>query len=91
MAGGGRLIVSSLSQDRHLSPLGCYIAAHRMGRVDIAEHFASAAMEQHRACPLYEVASLAFLPPDRYPADAPAGVQGSQGSPRPFRKSIVMN
>lgn len=91
MSHGGRLIVSSLSQDEHLSPLGCYIAAHRMGRLDVAEHFAGAATEQHRACPLYQVASLALLPPDRYPVDTPLGPQEPPAGQRNFKKSIVMN
>lgn len=88
---GGRLIVSSLRQDRHLSPLGCFIAAHRMGRVDLAGHFAGDAMEQHRACPLYQVASLALLPPDRYPFDALPGLSEPPATVRNFEKSIVMN
>lgn len=91
MSHGGRLIVSSLSQDKHLSPLGCYIAAHRVGRLDVAEHFAGAAAEQHRACPLYQVASLALLPPDRYPGDTPPGPQEPPAGLRNFKKSIVMN
>jgi hypothetical protein len=91
LGGGGRLVISSLAQDTHLSPLGCYIAAHRAGRADIAGHFAGAAMEQHRACPLYQVASLSFLPADCYPADASAGLREPPAASRTFKKSIVMN
>jgi hypothetical protein len=91
LAEGGRLIISSLSQDGHLSPLGCYIAAERMGRADVAERFAGAAAEQHRACPLYRVASLALLPPDRYPDDAHTGVQQTPNGMRGIKKSVVMN
>jgi hypothetical protein len=84
------LTITALSRDRRLSPLGCYIAAHRMGRADLARGFALAAAEQHRACPLYMLASRSMLPADRYPAD------NTTAAPeltviRPLRKSIVMN
>lgn len=91
IAEGGRLIVSSLSQDGHLSPLGCYIAADRAGRADIAESFAGAALEQHNSCPLYRVASLSLLPPDRYPIGAPTAPPELPAVVRNFKKSIVMN
>jgi hypothetical protein len=91
MTDGGRLIISSLSQDGRLSPLGCYIAAQRMDRADLAEHFAIAAVEQHRGCPLYRVASQSLLPPDRYPLGPAAGAPESGLAVRSFKKSIVMN
>jgi hypothetical protein len=56
------LTLTALSRDRRLSPLGCYIAAHRMGRSDLVRGFALPAAEQHRACPLYKLASLSMLP-----------------------------
>ncbi len=87
---GGRLVVSSLAQDGRLSPLGCFIAAHRKGRPDLADPFASAAMEQHRACPLYQSASLGLLPPDCYPLGASGPVMPAAAT-RDFKKSIVMN
>lgn len=88
---GGRLIVSSLAQDGHLSALGCLIAAHRKGRGDIANRFTEAAAEQHRACPLYESASLGLMPPDRYPVEAPTGPLPLATATRDLKKSIVLN
>lgn len=88
---GGRLIVSSLSQDGQLSALGCFIAAERKGRPEIADRFVGAATEQHRSCPLYQVASLGLLPPDRYPVEVPADCEGLPAGIRDIRKSIVMN
>ena len=54
-------------ENRRLSSLGAYILAQRAGRIDLAEHFASAAAAQHRSCPLYRAASLAFIPAEFYP------------------------
>lgn len=87
---GGRLVVSTLAMDGRISPLGCYIAGERIGRFDIAGHFAAAAVEQHRACPLYRVACLSMLPPDRYPADGSAASPETAAT-RNFKKSIAMN
>ncbi len=70
-----RITLASLSKDRRLSPLGCYIAAHRIGRPELANRFADGAAQQDRACPLYRAASLSLLPPDLYPV---AGVQRSR-------------
>ena len=90
LAGGGRMVVSSLCLDGRISPLGCYIAAERVGRIDIASHFTTAAVEQHHACPLYQSAALALLPADRYPVVV-AGTEGSPAPARSFKKSIMMN
>jgi hypothetical protein len=89
IAEAGRLMLSSLSADGRISPLGCYIAAERMGRFDVASHFAGAAAEQHHACPLYRVACLSLLPPDRYPVDARTASPEAGG--RIIKKSIAMN
>jgi hypothetical protein len=85
-----RLTFTSLSQDRRLSPLGCYIAAQRMGRPDIADQFTLTAVDQHRACPLYQSASRTLLPVDLYPAAELRAPQEMHGV-RTFKKSIVMN
>jgi hypothetical protein len=79
-----------LAHNRHLSPLGCYIAAQRMGRADIADRFALLALEQHQACPLYQLASRSLLSADLYPA---GDLRPSQeiAAIRTFKKSIVMN
>ena len=52
---------------RGRSALGSYIIARRAGRDDLALRFAAAAAAQHRSCPLYRPASLAFIPAEFYP------------------------
>jgi hypothetical protein len=54
-------------RNRRLSSLGSYILARRAGRDDLADHFAAAAAAQHRSCPLYRTASMAFIPAEYYP------------------------
>jgi hypothetical protein len=54
-------------KNRRLSSLGAYILARRAGRHDLAERFAAGAAAQHRSCPLYRTASLAFIPAEFYP------------------------
>lgn len=53
-----------------LSHLGCYIVARRAGRVDLANRFAAAAIEQHRFCPLYRLACREFIPVDLFPVES---------------------
>jgi hypothetical protein len=91
MREGTPLDAAALVRDRRLSPLGCYIAAHRIGRADLARRLASPAAEQHRACPLYHLASLSLLPADRYPVEDPAVSPESSSGSRALKKSIVMN
>jgi hypothetical protein len=91
MAADSPASVAALSQDRRLSPLGCYIAAHRMGRAEMAGRFARGAVEQHRSCPLYRSASLPLLPAESYPIDDPSIVPGMPAGIRNLKKSIVMN
>jgi hypothetical protein len=88
---GRPLTLTALACDRRLSPLGCYIAAHRMGHAELAQGFALPAAEQHRACPLYRLASLSLLPADRYPADDMAAALELTSGIRPLKTSIVMN
>jgi hypothetical protein len=54
-------------KNRRLSSLGAYILSRRAGRHDLAERFAAGAAAQHRSCPLYRTASLAFIPAEFYP------------------------
>lgn len=82
---------SALARDPRLSPLGCYIAAHRVGRIDWACYFATAAARQHHACPLYQVATLALLPADLYPLAEPLLHEKPVAERRRFTNSIVMN
>ncbi len=82
---------SFLARDRRLSPLGCYIAAHRVGRIDWASYFATAAARQHDACPLYQVATLSLLPADLYPLAEPPLNEKPMAERRRFTTSIVMN
>ena len=64
----GREIAGVLGRkNRRLSSLGSYILAQRAGRSDLADRFAAAAAAQHRSCPLYRTASLAFIPAEYYP------------------------
>ena len=88
---GTRFTLTALSQDRRLSPLGCYIAAYRVGRIDIAGLLAGSATEQHRACPLYRLACLPMLPADRYPVNDPTFSPESSSCTRTLKKTIVMN
>ena len=86
-----QLTFAQLSKDRRLSPLACYIAAHRLGRPQLASRFALGAAQQHSACPLYRAASRSLLPVDLYPMEETPVTQGSLNGPRTFRQSIVMN
>ncbi len=54
-------------KNRRLSCLSAYILARRAGRTDLAERFAAGAAAQHRSCPLYRKASVAFIPTEFYP------------------------
>mgnify|MGYP006876300269 CR=1 FL=1 len=54
--------------DVRLSALGRYIVAVRAGRPDLAVLLQEGAVLQHRSCPLYRSASLAFLAAEHYPA-----------------------
>jgi hypothetical protein len=67
---GGRPIREVLcGGDPRLSPLSRYIVARRAGRADLAASFVAGVRAQHRSCPLYRSASLAFLPADEYPTN----------------------
>jgi hypothetical protein len=82
---------TSLARNRRLSPLGCYIAAQRAGRFDLARRFVAAAADQHRSCPLYEAASVDLLPAEHYPViDAPAEHE-AEAKIRASKKAIVLN
>ena len=69
------------TEGARLSPLSCYILSHRLGRADLALKLHSAAVNQHRSCPLYRIAARSLLPAHAYPStdqtvDAvPAGTQ----------------
>jgi hypothetical protein len=52
---------------KRLSPLGCYIVAHRAGCTELGEQFRLGAVEQHWSCPLYRAASVPLIPRDCYP------------------------
>jgi hypothetical protein len=56
-------------RDARLSPLGRYIVARRAVRLDLAAQFEADVVAQHRSCPLYRSACLAFLPAEQYPVD----------------------
>lgn len=64
---GESLDIALLRPSRHLSPLGCYLAASRCGRSDLSDHFLAAARVQHEACPLYRRAAIGLIPDADYP------------------------
>jgi len=72
--------VLKIKQGR-LSHLGCYIVARRAGRVDLADRFAAAAIEQHRFCPLYRTACLELIPGDLYPVESSGFEHPSEVAP----------
>jgi hypothetical protein len=80
-----------LVKNSRLSPLGCYIAAHRSGRADLAGRFAAAAVEQHRSCPLYQQASAALLPVELYPITNVCAEQPTDLKIRASKKLAVLN
>jgi hypothetical protein len=86
-----RATLEALAKDRRLSPLGCYIAAHRIGRPEMASRFAHAAAQQDSACPLYRAASLDLLPAHLYPLEESQPAPETAEGRRRFRQSIVMN
>ena len=57
-----------LTENRKLSPLGKFIAAHATGRAAFASRFEAAAGRQHRSCPLYRYACEGLLPQGVYPS-----------------------
>jgi hypothetical protein len=80
-----------LVKNSRLSPLGCYIAAHRSGRADLARRFAAAAAEQHRSCPLYQQASAALLPVELYPTQPVTAGHETTPKIRASKKLAVLN
>jgi hypothetical protein len=86
-----QMTLASLAKDRRLSPLGCYIAAHRIGRPEMASRFADGAAQQDIACPLYRAASRSLLPPDLYPLPESQVHRGTVNGSGTFRQTIVMN
>jgi hypothetical protein len=87
----GTLEPAVLAQCGRLSPLGCYIAAQRMGRPDLARRFVAAAARQHHSCPLYQAASAWLLPAELYPFDECAGDKEAVHGARTPKRSIALN
>lgn len=87
----GKIGLIAPPSGRRISPLGYYIAAHRAGMPELAGRFADAAAEQHRSCPLYRFASLAFLPADLYPSGKDILEPAPDPALRSVKKLIVMN
>lgn len=79
-----------LAPNPQLSPLGRYIAARRASRSDLAEKLESEALAQHRVCPLYRFASLAFVSADQYPVEParPKSQIALGPIPRPLTASL---
>ncbi len=65
---GGTPLEAALDPDTYaISPLGLFIVAYRAGRYDLMEALREDAEAQHRACPLYHIASRRWLPAEEYP------------------------
>jgi hypothetical protein len=75
LIGRGREIEDVLTTDGRISALACFIVASRAGREDLACGFSAGAVAQHRACPLYRRASVAFLPGELYPVERCSAIQ----------------
>ena len=73
-----------LDPNPRLSPLGRYIAAQRADRGDLAERLEDDALAQHRVCPLYRFASLAFVSAEQYPIDSEPAKTESHAAPLPL-------
>jgi hypothetical protein len=80
-----------LGGNTRLSPLGCYIAAQRAGRADLAARFVAAVAEQHRSCPLYQSACASLLPADLYPVNDSSQEPEAGDTIRKYNKYIIMN
>jgi hypothetical protein len=88
----GRDLESALqASNSRLSPLGCYIAAQRLGRADLVVNFAVAAADQHRSCPLYRTASLALIAAELYPTSSPAAAFEAESVIRTPKKSMILD
>jgi hypothetical protein len=74
-----------------LSPLGCFIVAHRAGRPELAAYFRGPAGEQHVGCPLYRQACRSLLPIEAYPASVPARESAASDQPGRTPAPIQVN
>jgi hypothetical protein len=87
----GETGIGRLAGDGRLSPLGCYIAAHRANRADLAGRFAAAAARQHGSCPLYRQASTTLLADDLYPTNHPSAAHQAGDEVRSIKELVTMN
>jgi hypothetical protein len=87
----GSEICEVLKEEGRISPLGCLIVALRAGRADLADRFTVSAAAQHRACPLYQRASISLLPTDLYPVERLAGLHEAQSQPRAEKVLLSLN
>lgn len=80
-----------LPSNSRLTALGGFIVASRAGRPDLTLRLEGSAAEQHRSCPLYRQAALAFLSDELYPE--PPAASGLSIPTRPGRDvfHICMN
>jgi hypothetical protein len=82
---GRELTTIIRAHDSRFSPLGLYIAAHRLGRPDLAERLRSGTVDQHNCCPLYRTACVALFPAELYPVndtDRKYDVKAAHETPR---------
>jgi len=74
--------------DPRLSPLGRYLLAQRADRDDLAARLEGEALAQHRVCPLYRSASLAFVAADQYPVVSTSTSTEPQTTPSPLSLTL---
>jgi hypothetical protein len=79
-------------RDPSLSALGLYITAQRAGRPDLADRLRFGAIEQHRGCPLYRLATRKLLAVGQYPVeDLAENTTKAKALPVPPRKIASLN
>lgn len=73
-----------LMNARRISPMGCYLAAHRAGLPKLARRFEADAAAQHESCPLYLEACRRLIGQADYPCGQEA--LGATEGPTGFRR-----
>jgi len=79
-----------LAQEERLSPLGCYIAAIRLQKPELAAPFARRSLAQHESCPLYQPAATCLIPRELYPVEL-ALHRSVERTPRVKQASLSLN
>ncbi len=56
------------TEGARISPLSRYILSRRAGRLDLSIKHHAAALNQHRSCPLFQLAARTLIPSHAYPS-----------------------